>query len=305
MAANRMNDDWRLKWAFPALGRLPTIWPWRLAARLGRDAPYARRETEGFLQQRFCQVFPRASQEQHAQWARAHLDMVATEMLDAVALHRLGMPGGPRIMLQGWEHVQALQERKQGFILVLNHYDRLLSAPIALARRGLTLHTMTMPIADNPGLGEAQRRFLIRKVAAFNAITRGQWRTADESLRPVHEGLRKGQAWVILADAWSPDFARMRRHPFLGGSLTLPTGIERLARSTGAALLHARTHSLAPDRLQVQVEALPSDPEIAIDSVIQCLGRDVRERPWAWWHWGLWDQMWQPAAKEEGEQCPT
>lgn len=295
-----MSGDWRLEWAFPALGRLPTTLPWRLVHLLGRDAPAERGATERFLQQRFGQVFPMATAGQHRQWARAHLDMLAVEMLDAAALHRLGRPGGPRIELSGWEHVQALQHTGQGFILVLNHYDRLLTAAIALAHRGLTLHIMTMPVVDNPGLTTAQRDFILRKISALTKITGGQWRLSSESLRPLHEGLRKGQAWVILADAWSPDFARMRRHAFLGGHLSLPTGIERLARSTGAALLHGRTRSLAPDRLEVVVETLSGSPRAAIDAVIQCLDRDVRERPWAWWHWGAWEQMWQPAAQEGG-----
>mgnify|MGYP000854513470 CR=1 FL=1 len=298
MAAGAMSRDWRLDWAFPALGRLPTTLPWRLVHWLGRDAPAVRRATEHFLQQRFSQVFPGATGAQHRQWARAHLDMLATEMLDAAALHRLGEPGGPSITLQGWGHVQTLQQRGQGFILVLNHYDRLLTAVIALGRRGVALNILTMPVVDNPGLGEAQRAFLVRKIAATTRITGGQWRTSSEPLRPVHEGLRKGQGWVILADAWSPDFARMRDHAFLGGYLRLPTGIERLAESTGAALLHACTRSLAPDRLEVAVEALSGSPQAAIDAVIQRLDRDVRERPWAWWHWGLWDQMWRPAAQE-------
>ncbi|MBS0408236.1 MAG: hypothetical protein JSS17_18095 [Proteobacteria bacterium] len=301
MAAGAMSRDWRLDWAFPALGRLPTSLPWRLVRWLGRDAPAVRRATEQFLQQRFGNVFPGANAEQHRQWARAHLDMLATEMLDAAALHRLGESGGPSVELRGWEYVQTLQQRQKGFILVLNHYDRLLTAVIALGRRGVALNILTMPVVDNPGLGASQRAFLVRKIAATTQITGGQWRTSSEPLRPVHEGLRNGQAWVILADAWSPDFARMRDHAFLGGHLRLPTGIERLAESTGAALLHACTRSLAPDRMDVVVEALHGSPQAAIDSVIRRLDKDVRERPWAWWHWGLWDQMWQPAAQEGGE----
>ncbi|MBS0506434.1 MAG: hypothetical protein JSR53_03520, partial [Proteobacteria bacterium] len=257
MAADRMSADWRLRWAFPALGHVPTVLPWRIVHWLGRDTSTTRRQTEEFLRQRFCRVFPGATDAQHQQWARAHLNMLATEMLDAMALHRLGMPGGPRITLQGWEHVQALQQKQQGFILVLNHFDRLLTSAIALAHRGLTLHIVTMPVVDNPALSAAQRDFILRKIAALKKITKGQWRISSESLRPVHQGLRKGQAWVILADAWSPDFAHMRKHAFLGGQLSLPTGIERLAESTGAALLHASTRSLAPDRLEVEVEALP------------------------------------------------
>ncbi|MCO5112430.1 MAG: hypothetical protein M9929_16570 [Burkholderiaceae bacterium] len=304
MAASAMSRDWRLEWAFPALGRLPTTLPWRLVHWLGRDAPPVRRATEHYLRQQFSRAFPEATTEQLQLWARAHMNMLATEMLDASALHRLGEPGGPSVTVQGWEHVQALQQQQQGFILVLNHYDRLLTAVIALGRRGVALNILTMPVLENPDLGDAQRAFLMQKIASTMAITGGQWRVSSEPLRPVHEGLRNGQAWVILADAWSPDFARMRDHAFLGGYLRLPTGIERLAQSTGAALLHARTRSLAPDRLEVVVDALPGSPQMAIDTAIEHLERDVRDRPWAWWHWGLWDQMWQPAT-QKGERCPT
>lgn len=291
-----MNSDWRLRWAFPLLGRMPTAWPWRLARRLGRDPVDERRATERFLRERFGQVFPAAGAPTWARWARQHMDLLAVEMLDGAALHRLGMSGGPTIEVQGWEAVQALRASGRGMILVLNHFDRLLATPIALARRGVVLQTMTMPVLENPGLGEAQRRYLMHKIRSLTAITQGQWRTSSEPLRPVHEGLRAGQAWIILADAWAPEFGRLRAHSFLGGSLHLPTGIERLAQSTGAALVHGRAFSLAPQRLQVRLQVLAGEPTAAIDQVITQLESDVRERPWAWWHWGQWEQMWRPGA---------
>lgn len=295
MAADRMMQDWRLGWAFPALSRMPSTLPWRVAHWVGRDSVAVRRNTLRYLETCFARAFPSATQAQCGLWARAHLDMLAREQLDASALHRMGTRTGPRISLVGWEHVEALQLRNQGFILVLNHYDRLLTAPVALARRGVKLHTMTMPIIDNPDLGAAQRAFLMKKIGAYTQITQGQWRTSTESLRPVVAGLQKGEAWVILADAWRPEFGRLRGHAFLGGVLSLPTGIERLAQSTGAALLHASTRSISPDRLEVRVEPLPEDPKTAIDEVVQTLDKDVRARPWAWWHWGHWEQMWSPS----------
>lgn len=299
MAASRVSADWRMDWGFPLLGRIPTAMPWRLAHRLGRDPVDQRHATERYLLGRFREVFPEANDSQRQQWARAHMEMLAQEMLDSVALHRLGISGGPTVTVSGWEHVDALLRKKQGFVVVLNHYDRLLAGPIALARRGLQLHAMTMPIANNADLSLSQRRFLTNKIKAYTDITGGQWCTSNDGLRPLHEGLRSGQAWGILADAWRPEFGRLRNHAFLGGELQLPTGIERLAHSTGAALLHVRTHSQAPDQLSVQVDVLPPDPRTAIDQVIQQLHADVRERPWAWWHWGLWDQMWRPAPREE------
>lgn len=89
----------------------------------------------------------------------------------------------------------------------------------------------------------------------------------------------------------------MRSHAFLGGQLSLPTGIERLAQSTGAALLHGMTRSVAPDQLEVVIEALPEEPEVALNRVVRRLAEDVAVRPWAWWQWGLWDQMWRPTSQ--------
>ena len=297
-----MINEWRLRYAFPALSRVPTTIPWHLASFVGREPASARRLTEQFLLARFEQVFPDASAVEHRQWARAHLAMLAQEIMDASALHRLGQPNGPAIEVTGWEHVESLIRGNQGFILVLNHFDRLLTSAVALALRGLSLNTLTMPILENPGLGAVQRDFLIRKVQSFTRIARGQWRTSAEGMRPVLASLRAGQAWGILADVWDPEFTRLRSHPFLGGQLHLPTGIERLAESAKVPLLHAVTYSERPDRLRVVVEPLPENPRQAIDAVIQRLEQDVRARPWAWWHWGLWDQMWQPepAPKAEG-----
>lgn len=295
MVIDRMSREWRLQLAFPALSRMPTTLPWHLAAKIGREPLAASRLTEQFLVARFAQVFPETPSTVHRQWARQHLAMLAQELMDAAALDRLGKPGGPAIEVTGGEHVDALIREKQGFILVLNHFDRLLTSAVALALRGLSLNTLTMPVLENPGLSAVHREFLVRKVRSFTAIARGEWRTTAEGMRPVYASLKAGQAWGILADAWDPEFTRLRSHPFLGGQLHLPTGIERMAESAGVPLLHAITYSEGPAVLRVVVERLPENPRQAIDAVIQRLHQDVRERPWAWWHWGQWEQMWTPS----------
>ena len=294
-----MTHDWSLDLVFPFLARVPTSLPWWVARRIGRERADERRKLLRWLEGRFAQVFPQATAAQHGQWAQAHLAMLAQEMMDAMAFRRLGTWGGPAIDLHGVEHAKALAAQGKGFILVLNHYDRLLTAPVALARQGIATHVLTMPVLDNPELGAAQRRFLLRKIQGYTTVTGGSWHTTSDGLRPVLESLRAGRGWVILADAWRPEFGRLRQHSFLGGHLCLPTGIERLAQSSGAPLLQAVTYSERRDRLKVVVEPLPGHPGQAIDQVIQRLDRDVRERPWAWWQWGLWDQMWHPASKGE------
>ena len=295
-----MTRAWSLDLLFPAIARLPTTLPWRLAGRIGRDSRAEREHLLRWLEALFARVFPGTDSAQHAQWARAHLAMLAQEMVDAMAFDRLGRPGGPSVALKGAEYAKDLARQAKGFILVLNHYDRLLTAPVALARAGISTNVLTMPVLDNPELAASQRKFLLRKIQGYTDVTGGKWHTTSEGLRPVHESLRAGQGWVILADAWRPEFGRLRSHPFLGGRLSLPTGIERLAQSTGVPLLHAATYSRSADRLDVVVEPLPENPGQAIDQVIARLDEDVRARPWAWWHWGLWDQMWQPTPEAEG-----
>ena len=46
--------------------------------------------------------------------------------------------------------------------------------------------------------------------------------------------------------------------------------------------------------LASMIRPLDADPTRAVDQVIEQLERDVRDRPWAWWNWGLIDAMTTP-----------
>ena len=291
-----MMHDWSLNMVLPAMAHMPTTLPWKLAGYVNRGPAAEREHLLRWLDALFARVFPRVAQDYRLEWARLHLEMLAQERVDAMAFNRLGHSSGPKINLRGAEHALNFAHNGKGFILVLNHFDRLLTAPVALARAGVVTNVLTMPVLDNPELGVAQRRFLLRKIENYTAVTKGAWHTTSDGLRAVHESLRAGQAWVILADAWRPEFGRLRSHSFLGGHLKLPTGIERLAQSTGVPLLHAATYTRHPDELDVVVDFLPDSPSHAIDIVVRSLERDVQARPWAWWQWGLWDQMWEPVS---------
>lgn len=293
-----MKNDWRMQWGFSLLGRVPTRLPWRLASWMGRDPAPQQQATANFLISKFAQAFPGRELSIYKEWARLHLNMLAQEMLDGAALSRLGMQGGVAIDIQGLEHARELQKNGHGFILVLNHFDRLLGSPIGLARQGVHLQTMTMPIADNEELQGAHRSYMLRKINSYIEITGGQWLASNQGMRPLYDGLKSGQAWVILGDVWSPEFGRLRAHPFLGGYLSVPTGIERIAQSCKVPLLHGITYSEGPACLRVVIEPTPPDPEAAMNAVIQRLEQDVRQRPWAWWQWGVWDQMWSPTSAQ-------
>ena len=82
----------------------------------------------------------------------------------------------------------------------------------------------------------------------------------------------------------------------INASGDLPTGIERIAAHTQAALLHVTSCTEPHGHVRIRIRALDSNPERAVDQVVEQLERDVRERPWAWWNWGLIDEMTKPPA---------
>ena len=46
--------------------------------------------------------------------------------------------------------------------------------------------------------------------------------------------------------------------------------------------------------VRIRIRDLEGSPEQAVDQVIEQLEHDVRERPWAWWNWGLLDALTTP-----------
>jgi phosphatidylinositol dimannoside acyltransferase len=293
-----MSLDWRLDLAYPLLAKLPTTLPWSIAPLIGREPRTARHAVVSYLAHQMGQCFSQATPDQLHQWAQRHLIMLAYEMVDALAFTRLCTSSGPTAHIAGLQEAQEAAQSKRGAIFVLNHFDRLLTAPVALARHGIKTHVLTMPIADNPDITGSQKRYLLRKIRSYTRATGGSWQTTNQSMRTVHNSLRQGENWIILADAWRPEFTNLRSHPFFGGQLNIPTGIERLAKSTGAQLLHVSTHSQSANQLNILVETLPPDPEQALSAVVQRLEAEIRTHPWAWWQWGILSHFWNPAPKD-------
>lgn len=293
-----MNSEWRLRWGFPAIAQLPGLWPWRIAPLIKRDSWHQTVCTEAYLCQIWSRLFPGTSPDQRQQWARQHTLMLAWEMCDAWALNRVGQKNGPGLELEGLAAFEAAEAEGRGVVLVLNHVDRLLATLLALAAKGFKLNMLTMPVVGNAELSELQQQFLLRKITSLTKIIQGEWRTSDQPLRVVLDSLRRGGVWVILADVWRPEFSRLRDHPFLGGHLQIPTGIERLAQSAGARLVHGVTRTQEDGSLLVHLDDLPEQPVLALNQVIRHLESDVMQRPWAWWQWGLFDSIWKKCSQE-------
>lgn len=279
------------RWA----SRLPGRWPWRLAPWLYRHTHAEEaRSTEAAVHSLFRAHFPDATDDTVKTWARQHVDLVAFELMDAIALRRVGHQGDVRLTIDGIEKLQHGLKAGHGAIIILTHFDRILTGPIAVANAGIPVSSLTMEIDENNELSALEKAYFHRKISTFDDMTGGTSVKRNRSVRKIYDSLAQGNTWTILADAWHPEARNKRGHPFLGKTLYLATGIERIAAHTQAALLHVTSFTEPDGSVRVRIRELQGSPEQAVDQVIAQLERDVRERPWAWWNWGLLDAMTTP-----------
>ena len=272
--------------------RLPGRWPWRLAPWLYRRTHAEEaRSTEAAVHALFRQHFPDAGEATVQAWARQHVDLVAFELMDAIALRRVGRGGDIPLKIDGIEHLQQGLKAGRGAIIILTHFDRILTGPIAVAQAGIPVSSLTMEIDENNQLSELEKAYFHRKISTFDDMTGGTSVKRNRSVKKIYDSLAQGNTWTILADAWHPEAKNKRGHPFLGKTLYLATGIERIAAHTQAALLHVTSFTEPDGHIRIRIRELDSAPGRAVDQVIEQLERDVRERPWAWWNWGLIDEM--------------
>ena len=274
---------------------LPGRWPWRVAPWLYRRTHQAEADsTEAAVQALFRRHFPEASAQTVQAWARQHVKLVAWELMDAMALRRVGHRGDVRLSIDGIEHLQRGLKAGRGAIIILTHFDRILTGPIAVAGAGIPVSSLTMEIDENNQLSELEKAYFHRKISTFDAMTGVISVKRNRSVRKIYDSLAQGNTWTILADAWHPEAKNKRAHPFLGKTLYLATGIERIAAHTQAALLHVTSFTQPDGQVRIRIRPLDADPTRAVDQVIEQLERDVRDRPWAWWNWGLIDAMTTP-----------
>ncbi len=291
--------EWRLALAYPALARLPLSLAWRSAARIGRWSGPERRNALIAVRAGLEKAFPGigADAKRLRGWTRDYLDMFSHEAMDVFCMPRLNRENvGRYIHLRGMDHLEETRRGGLGVILVLNHYSRVIMILVRLGLLGVRMSMLTMRIDEgNPDLSPFMRAFLRTKVERLLGFMGGKCLTLGENLRPVYEGLRRGEIWIILSDAYMPQFGSWREFPFLGGILRLPGGIERIAARTGARLIYGVTHESGPDRLDCELRPLPPDPAEGLAAAVRELEKDVLASPGEWWQWNILDYIWRPA----------
>lgn len=287
---------WRLGLAYPALCRLPFPLAMRAATLIGRWDRAGRANAQKAVQAGLLKAFPDLASDRARleAWTKGYLELFAREAMDVFFISRLDRKNAERfIRLKGLRHLEEARAGGRGVILVLNHYSRVIMIPVRLGLLGVRMSMLTMRVDEkNPDLTPFMRSFLEQKIERLIKVMGGRSLALGSSLRPIYDGLSSGQIWIILSDAYMPQFGKWREFSFLGGRLRLPSGIERIAARTGARLVYGVTVEAGPALLECELRPLPERPEEALAAAVSDLEKDVLACPWQWWQWNILDYIW-------------
>ena len=278
------------------LASLPMPLAYRLASQLGRYDQWRQPGPRGAIGHALGLMQGQLHDgrgEGVAQWTRSYFAMMARETLDVFNLPRLDRTNiASLVSLTGLEQLDAAREEGRGVILVMAHYGRLIMPLAALGLSGRPLSMLTMAVDRNPDLDPVQRTYLKRKIGNLLTHMGGRWISLEDDLRGMYQALRNGETLVMLLDAWMPHFGKQIEIPFLGGQLSLPSGIARLAQKTGAAMVYCAAHE-RDWRIEGVLHRLDDTPEAGLRGAVRLLEEDVRSTPWAWWQWTIFQHIWR------------
>ena len=293
MPAGRWRKVFLLRFFYPALARLPRKLAYALAGLAGSLDGRFDRDLRIAVGNGLRRVWPDLPQQALDARLREHGRMRSCEILDAFRLADLKKGELQEIVrIEGLAELLAAQAEGKGVLLLMAHYSRLIMLLAALGEQGVKIGMLTIRIDENnPELLPVERAYLARKVAALRARIGGGWVALGDSLRPLYAGLRRGEVWVVLFDAYTPGVDGWRTFGFMDGNVTFPQGVERMLASTGARAVYASVREEGGTSLAGRLCALPHDPVQAFRHAVGELERDVRQRPAQWWQWNIFDYL--------------
>ncbi len=276
---------------YPTLARLPLRVGYGLAAISGILELMVDRGGRRAIAAGLSYLLPQLSRGQRTAILLRHFIMKSWERLDAFIIMADASRAARLVQVAGLDALRQARSTGRGVILVMAHFGRVNLHALRLAQAGERLGMLTMAIDDNPELDAVERDYLRAKATALHRHLGGSWIQLGGALRELHRGLARGEVIVVLMDAYVPGWEkRALKVPFLDGRLSLPSGILRLARRTGAQLVYAGALQEG-FRVRGYLELLPSEPEAALRAAACCLERDVSRYPWLWWQWHLMPQV--------------
>lgn len=284
----------RLFLIFPLLSLLPPPLSYRLAALAYRYDPVLRRPTRLAVANGMRRVLPEASDPTRLlELLDEYQSMLGRELLDVYYLPRLNANTIDRwVSIEGLEYLQRRHDERRGRILVMAHFSRPSLLFAALSLKGIKLHILTQAIdRNNPELDLADRLFLRFKVWANRRHLLGEWVTVNDNPRFLYECLKAGDIVVMLFDVRVTKKTNAVYAPFLGHTLCVPNGIERLAQKTGAVLYYGAIHDHGW-RATIRITPLEVGASgRVVWAAARFLEQEILRHPAQWWQWNILDYL--------------
>lgn len=287
----------RYQLLFRPLAFLPAIIAYRIARFIGYvdsriNSTAAKAYFDGL-----SKAQPHLSATQRGCFWQGHCEMMAREILDIFRLSKISSDNCQQIIdIQGLDVLQQARQGARGVILAMGHFGRPTMLSTGLGVNGHKIGMVTQIIDErNPNLNSVERGYLAFKMKQTVAASQGRWIMLGGSMRSLYDGLKSGEVIILLFDLYEGRQKNVEQTAFLGGQLTLPRGIERVAKKTGAKIIYGVARD-AGRRVEVELRGLPEEPHEALLAAVKELEKDVSKTPWQWWQWGMIDHIWDHSA---------
>ena len=222
-------------------------------------------------------AFPELNDTERKNLARKAWDSMGRTFLEFPLMHRVKAPG-PRVTVEGLEHLEAVKASGEPCIIVTGHFANWEVMACMLTQSGLDV-AITYRRINNPYLDQRVRakreaygtQFLIPKSGAAGA-------------RHLLAGLKAGQSVALLNDQ---KFNTGLSLPFFGKAAMTAPGPTRLALQTGATILPLSCKREGSEFVvQVHAPWHPEDVESGVKRIIAFTEERIKEAPaqWFWAH---------------------
>ena len=281
--------SWRYNFLFPLLSRTPSSIAYRAAKWQSHFFARKKKQEAALIKQQMQQVFPDRSEQQIDSYLNDYFCMVEREALDTFYLNRPA--ANHLIKLKNFDPIIKARKNKQRVILTGGHYGRFWMAGVAMRAAGASIGTITRDGGqeNTHGLHPAEFNYRQNKLKQLQAALGGPFLVEGNDLRPLYKTLNEHLLTLIFDVPYPKKHAGSVVVPFLDRTISVPTGIYRIAKKTDARVAPFYMQEQKDGKLIAQFEKLldvADYDEIGFMSLLaKQLEKQILQRPGHWWLW--------------------
>lgn len=278
---------------FPVIAWLPEKIAYALASLIGLY-DWRFKHAERFAIESAIHSVPVFRDKDVTLWSRRYYQMMARDTLDCFRMPNF-TPGNTNnlIRVNNAEVLATAKSAGKGVIMIISHFGRFFMLGPGLKLSGLEFGMLTTVVDErNPYYDHIGRWYINTKLRNTQAFSRGTWTTTGDDPRRIYRALKEGEIILIALDGIESNSNSRISFPFLGGILSLPEGIVRIAAKTGAKLVYAATVEHGHG-VEINIYDLPDNPQEAMGVAVGIFERDIIANPWHWWQWLALGALWQ------------